>query len=129
MQVRHYQESQQAATKKAKRGRRKSMLLFGGKQPKVGFDSNPDAAPDKPLREPSLGRGLEPAFLASLFRAPSNSGDSQGALIPSRSGVAGEPVSLSRGRSRSTNTPPRATSSSATPNADDSVSPENSKLS
>lgn len=127
VQVRHYQESQQAATKKAKRGRRKSILLFGGKQPRVGFDSNPEAAPDKPLREPSLGKGLESAFLANLFRAPSNSGDSQAGLILSRDGLAVEPASLIRGRS--TTTPPRATSSTATQNVDDRILPENSKVS
>lgn len=126
--MRHYQETQQAATKKAKRGRRKSILLFGGKQPKVGFDSNPEAAPEKPLREPSLGRGPESAFLANLFRSLSNSGDSQAGLILSRGGSAVEPASLIRGRS--TTTPP--TSSSATQNGqalDDRILPENSELS
>lgn len=130
VQVRHYQESQRAATKKAKRGRRKSILLFGAKQPKVGFEGNPEAAPDKPLREPSLGRGLESAFLANLFKAPSNSGDSQAGLILSRGGSADEPASLIRGRS--TTTPPRAISSSARQNMqnmDNKISPESSILS
>ena len=123
VQVRHYQETQQAATKKAKRGRRKSILLFGGKQPKVGFDSNPEATPDKPVREPSLGRGPESAFLANLFR-----GDSQAGLILSRGGSAVEPASLIRGRSTAT----PATSSHGTQNAQDlydRVSPETSKFS
>ena len=127
VQVRHYQESQQAATKKAKRGRRKSILLFGGKQPKVGFDSNPESAPDKPLREPSLGKGSESAFLTNLFRAPSNSGDSQAGLILSRGGSAVEPALLMR--VRSTTTLPRATSSSAVQDVDDRILPEDSKLS
>ena len=129
VQVRHYQEGQQAATKKAKRGRRKSILLFGGKQPKVGFDSSAEAAPDKPFREPSLGRGLESAFLTNLFRAPSNSGDSQGGSILSIGGSAVEPASLMR--VRSTTTPPQATSSTATQNVnvDDRISSEDSKLS
>ena len=128
MQVRNYQESQQAATKKAKRGRRKSILLFGAKQPKVGFDSGPEGSPEKPLREPSLGRGLESAFLANLFRSPSNNADSQAGLILSRGGSAVEPASLIRGRS--TTTP--AISRSVTHNPqilDERISPENSKLS
>lgn len=124
--MRHYQETQQAATKKAKRGRRKSILLFGGKQPKVGFDSNPEAAPEKPLREPSLGRGSESAFLANLFRGDSQAGPG---LILSRGGSAVEPASLIRGRSAAT---PARGSSSVIQNVqdlDDRISPENSKLS
>lgn len=122
--MRHYQETQQAATKKAKRGRRKSILLFGGKQPKVGFDSNPETAPGKPLSEPSLGRGSESAFLANLFR-----GDSQAGLILSRGGSAVEPMSLIRGRS--TTAPARSSSSvkQDVQDLDDTISPESSKLS
>lgn len=128
LQVRNYQESQQAATKKAKRGRRKSILLFGGKQPKVGFDSSPEGPPEKPVREPSLGRGLESAFLANLFRAPSNSGDNQAGLTLSRGGSAVEPASLIRGRS--TTTPAISRSATQNPqNLEDRISPENSKLS
>ncbi|DBB15358.1 TPA: hypothetical protein ACH3X3_003603 [Trebouxia sp. C0006] len=126
--VRTYQEREQAANKKAKRGRRKSVLLFGGaKQQKVGFDPSPEGTSKQPLREPSLGKSLESAFLANLFRTPSNN-DGQPGLVLSRGGSAVEPPSLIRGRS--TQSP--AISRSATQNPQslvEKVSPENSRLS
>ena len=96
LQVRTYQEREQA-TKKARKGRRKSILLFGGKQQRVGFD--PEGPTKEPLREPSMGKGLESAFLANLFRAPSAGGDSPGGLVLSRGGSAVDPPLLVRGRS------------------------------
>ena len=128
VQVRTYQEREQAANKKAKRGRRKSVLLFGGaKQQKVGFDPSPEGTSKQPLREPSLGKSFESAFLANLFRTPSNN-DGQPGLVLSRGGSAVEPPSLIR--ARSTQSP--AISRSATQNPQslvEKVSPENSRLS
>lgn len=84
LQVRNYQESQQLASKKAKRGRRRSILLFGAKNDKVGTEdedgnstrkglSPPEGAPHKAASQASLGRGVsafDPAYLASIFRSP-----------------------------------------------------------
>ncbi|KAL0023530.1 hypothetical protein WJX79_008642 [Trebouxia sp. C0005] len=126
--VRTYQEREQAANKKSKRGRRKSVLLFGGpKQQKVGFDPSPEGTSKQPLREPSLGKSLESAFLTNLFRTPSNN-ERQPGLVLSRGGSAVEPPLLIRGRS--TQSP--AISRSATQNPQslvEKVSSENSRLS
>ncbi len=108
-----------------KRGRRKSILLFGAKQQRVGFD--PEGTSKEPLREPSLGKGLESAFLANLFRAQSNTGESQAGLVLSRGGSAVEPPSLIRGRS--TASPAISRSATQNPQSLEKVSPENSRLS
>lgn len=124
--MRTYQEREQAANKKSKRGRRKSVLLFGAKQQKVGFDA--EGIPKEPLREPSLGKSLESAFLANLFKAQSSNGEAQSGLVLSRGGSAVEPASLIRGRS--TTSP--AISRSATQNPQgilEKVNSQNSRLS
>ena len=104
-------------------------MLFGAKQQKVGFDA--DSSSKEPLREPSLGRGLESAFLANLFGATSGGGDAQSGLVLSRGGSAVEPPLLIKGRSTSTILSPTI-SRSATYNSQslvEKVSPENSRLS
>ena len=127
LQVRTYQEREQA-TKKSKRGRRKSILLFGQKQQKVGFDA--EGISKEPLREPSVGKGIESAFLANLFRAQSAVGDSQTGLVLSRGGSAVDPPSLIRGRSEASPAISRSTTQNpASLQIVDQTSPESSHMS
>lgn len=113
MQVRHYQETQQQANKKAKRGRRKSILLFGAKQFKDDMDDeenvisrkDPEPASQKAATQATLGRGIsafDPSYLASIFRSPSQHVDTEApreGLVLSRGGSAVGPPMLIRDRS------------------------------
>ena len=112
--MRNYQETQQLANKKAKRGRRKSILLFGAKQNRNDMDeedsnskkaSPPEPGSQKAASQASLGRGIsafDPSYLASIFRSPSQYVDTEApkeGLVLSRGGSAIEPPLLVRGRS------------------------------
>ena len=112
--MRNYQETQQLANKKAKRGRRKSILLFGAKQNRNDVDeeesnskkaSPPEPGSQKAASQASLGRGMsafDPSYLASIFRNPSQHVDTEAprdGLVLSRGGSAIEPPLLVRGKS------------------------------
>lgn len=115
-QVRNYQETQQQAIKKAKRGRRKSILLFGAKQNKSFVDdedsnikkaSSLEPGSHKAASQASLGRGIsafDPLYLASLFSGAAQPVDTEvpkGGLVLSRGGSAVgqavDPLPLTRG--------------------------------
>ena len=117
-QVRNYQETQQQANKKAKRGRRKSIMLFGAKQNRSFMDDEDsnikkasalEPGSQKAASQASLGRGIsafDPSYLASIFSGAAQHADTEvpkGGLVLSRGGSAVgqavEPLPLMRGRS------------------------------